>query len=124
MAGNLKIPRSTVLFAATQFKADGDRRRVPAIFPQGLNNRMRDLDASNRRMTELLNALITADGVRPSILSGVKLMRASRPVPRTPVLYEPSIVIVGQGRKRGYLGGSHLHVRRAQLSGAVRADAV
>jgi AraC-like DNA-binding protein len=32
-------------------------------------------------------------------------MRASKPMPRTPVLYEPSIVIVGQGRKRGYLGG-------------------
>ena len=56
-------------------------------------------------MTKLLKALATGDGVRPSILDGVKLMRASRSVPRTPVLYEPSIVIVGQGRKRGYLGG-------------------
>ena len=26
-------------------------------------------------------------------------------MPRTPVLYEPSIVIVGQGCKRAYLGG-------------------
>jgi AraC-like DNA-binding protein len=64
----------------------------------------RELDASNRRMTELLQTLTTGDGIRPTVLEGVKLMRASRPFPRTPVLYEPSIVIVGQGRKRGYVG--------------------
>ena len=56
-------------------------------------------------MTKLLNALATGEGVRPSGLDGVKLMRANHSMPRTPVLYEPSIVIVGQGRKRGYLGG-------------------
>ena len=67
---------------------------------------MRDLQASNRRMTELLRSLATGEGVRPSMLDGVKLMRTDRPLPRTPVLYEPSIVIVGQGRKRGYLGGN------------------
>jgi AraC-like DNA-binding protein len=65
---------------------------------------MRDLQASNQRMTELLNALSTGEGTRPSILDGVQLMRSDRPLPRMPVLYEPSIVIVGQGRKRGYLG--------------------
>jgi AraC-like DNA-binding protein len=31
-------------------------------------------------------------------------MRSNRPMPRMPVLYEPSIVVVCQGRKRGYLG--------------------
>ena len=31
-------------------------------------------------------------------------MRASQPIRRMQVLYEPGIVIVGQGRKRGYLG--------------------
>src|SRR5580704_12821093 len=67
--------------------------------------RKEHLQASNRRMTDLLNALATREGVRPSVLDGVKLMRANHSVPRTPVLYEPSIVIVGQGRKRGYLGG-------------------
>jgi AraC-like DNA-binding protein len=67
--------------------------------------RTRDLEASNRRMTELLKTLAVREGARPSILDGVKLLRANNSVPRTPVLYEPSIVIVGQGRKRGYLGG-------------------
>ncbi len=65
---------------------------------------MRDIEASNRRLTELLNLLVTDEGVHPSELDGVTLMCSSQPMPRRPVLYEPSIVIVGQGRKRGYLG--------------------
>ena len=31
-------------------------------------------------------------------------MRSNRTLKNTPVLYEPSIVIICQGRKRGYLG--------------------
>lgn len=65
---------------------------------------MRDIQASNRRMTELLNGLIRTEGACPSLLDGVMLMRSEHSTPRSPVLYEPSIVIVGQGRKRGYLG--------------------
>jgi AraC-like DNA-binding protein len=63
-----------------------------------------ELETANRRMTSLLGALATKEGVHPSALDGVHLMRASRSIPRTQVLYEPGIVIVGQGRKRGYLG--------------------
>jgi AraC-like DNA-binding protein len=66
---------------------------------------MRDIQVSNRRMTELLNSMAKVEGSSPTILDGVRLMRASRPLPRTPVLYEPGIIIIGQGRKRGYLGG-------------------
>jgi len=62
------------------------------------------LQAANLRMTALLNALARRDGIHPTAVEGVKLMRMSRPLPRSPVLYEPGIVIVGQGRKRGYLG--------------------
>ena len=36
-------------------------------------------------------------------------MRADRPLGRTPVLYEPSIVIVCQGHKRGYLANRIYH---------------
>jgi AraC-like DNA-binding protein len=62
------------------------------------------LSESNRRMTALLESLTTREGVQPTTLEEVNLMRASRSFPRKPVLYEPGIVIVGQGRKRGYLG--------------------
>ena len=63
------------------------------------------MDALNRRMTELLADLTTGEGIRPSILEGVSLMRAERYRPPTPVLYESSIVVIAQGRKKGYLGG-------------------
>jgi hypothetical protein len=55
-------------------------------------------------MTALLGDLATLEGVHPTALDGVQLMRASQPIPRIQVLYEPGIVIVGQRRKRGYLG--------------------
>jgi AraC-like DNA-binding protein len=62
------------------------------------------MQALRDRMTTLLRGLAIREGIHPTILEGVQLMRANRPLARTPVLYEPGIVIVGQGRKRGYLG--------------------
>ncbi len=62
------------------------------------------LAENQKRMTALLETLSAGEGVRPSILDGVKLLRLDTPTPRTPVLYEPSIVIVGRGRKKGYIG--------------------
>jgi hypothetical protein len=44
------------------------------------------------------------EGVTLSAIDGVRFMRANGPLARTPVLYDPSIVIVCQGRKRGFLG--------------------
>jgi AraC-like DNA-binding protein len=56
-------------------------------------------------MVELLSELAVAEGFTQSPLKGVKFIRSERCVPRTPIVYEPSIVIVAQGRKTGYLGG-------------------
>jgi AraC-like DNA-binding protein len=56
------------------------------------------------RMVELMNVLAPTEGLTYPALDGVKLMRASRPIARSPVLYEPCIVIVCQGRKTGFLG--------------------
>ncbi len=72
--------------------------------PDVLSTATPELLAANRRMTTLLSSLAIRNGIHPTILSGVQLMRVSQSLPRMPVLYEPSIVIVGQGRKRGYLG--------------------
>jgi AraC-like DNA-binding protein len=55
-------------------------------------------------MTSLLGSLAHLEGVHPTILDDVYLLRANTSCPRMPVLYEPSIVIVGQGRKIGFLG--------------------
>lgn len=55
-------------------------------------------------MISLLEKLAPNDGYTQSALENVRLMRSDRPLGRTPVLYEPSIVIVCQGRKLGFLG--------------------
>ncbi len=61
-------------------------------------------DTQQRRVTELLAALTPNEGISASALDGVRLLRANHAKPRSPVMYEPSIVIVCQGRKRGFLG--------------------
>jgi AraC-like DNA-binding protein len=56
------------------------------------------------RMVTLMARLAPLEGYNLSALPDVRFLRANRPLTRTPVLYEPGIVIVGQGRKRGFLG--------------------
>jgi AraC-like DNA-binding protein len=60
--------------------------------------------ATQARVIELFGQLAPAEGITLSDLDGVKFMRTNRSRPRMPVMYEPSIVIVCQGRKRGFLG--------------------
>ena len=62
------------------------------------------LAATNSRLADLLKPLIKSEGLSQSALDAVRFMRASRPVPRAPVIYDPSIVIIAQGRKCGYVG--------------------
>ncbi len=54
-------------------------------------------------MATLIRRLAPQEGYTRSLLDGVRLMRSNRPLGRTPVLYDPGIVIVCQGHKRGYL---------------------
>jgi hypothetical protein len=57
-----------------------------------------------QRLAGLLEALTPPDGIHPTAIAGVDLWRASAPVARHPVVYQPKIVFVAQGCKRGYLG--------------------
>jgi AraC-like DNA-binding protein len=61
------------------------------------------LDAQ-QRMVDLLQVLAPEEGYTLTALPGVRLLRSNRALSRTPVLYDPGIVIVCQGVKRGYLG--------------------
>ena len=61
-------------------------------------------DSSQRRLVDLFDLLAPKPGMTRSSFEGVNLLRANSPMPRMPVMYEPSIVIVCQGRKRGFLG--------------------
>src|SRR3954453_463227 len=53
----------------------------------------------------LLGGIATEEGLRPTRIDGVHVFRGSQSVPRAPMVYRPHIIIVGQGRKRAYLGG-------------------
>ena len=64
-----------------------------------------DRSPTQARMIDLLSQLSQGQGFSPSRIPGVKFMRSTRYVPLSPVSYEPSIVIIAQGRKRGVLGG-------------------
>ncbi len=44
-------------------------------------------------------------GVAPTGIPGATFFWNDTPVPRSPLLYEPGMVIIGRGRKVGYLGG-------------------
>lgn len=65
----------------------------------------RTMPQAQARMVERLQALAVEEGYTLTALPGVRLLRSDRPLARTPVLYDPGIVIVCQGVKRGYLGG-------------------
>lgn len=55
-------------------------------------------------LAPLVLALAPDEGYNLTALPSVRLLRSNRPLARTPVLYDPGIVIVCQGRKRGYFG--------------------
>jgi len=60
---------------------------------------------SRERLAELLGDIAVEEGLRPTTIDGVHVFRGSTSIPRAPMVYRPHIIIVGQGRKRAYLGG-------------------
>ena len=61
---------------------------------------------NRKRLASLLGEVAVHEGMHPTPVEGVRGGSAvSEPLPRAPVVYQPKIVIVGQGRKRAYLGG-------------------
>lgn len=59
---------------------------------------------AQQEMVGLLKALAPKEGYNLTALDDVRILRSDRPLSRTPVLYDPGIVIVCQGRKRGFFG--------------------
>ena len=73
-----------------------------------------------QRLLTLLGELAPEEGYNLTALPDVRLLRSDRPLARTPVLYDPGIVIVCQGRKRGYFGGEvYLYDEQHYLAVAV-----
>jgi AraC-like DNA-binding protein len=55
-------------------------------------------------MIKLLNQLIEAELFTESKLPGVQFFMCRKHIPRSPLVYNPGLFIVAQGRKIGYLG--------------------
>ncbi len=71
-------------------------------------------------MVALLRALAPDEGYNLTALPSVRILRSNRALSRTPVLYDPGIVIVCQGRKRGYFGDQlYLYDERHYLAVSV-----
>lgn len=59
---------------------------------------------AQQKLVSMLLTLAPEEGYSQTPLPNVRILRSDRPLSRTPVLYDPGIVIVCQGRKRGYFG--------------------
>lgn len=57
-----------------------------------------------QKIVRLLKELAPQEGYNLTALPDVRILRSDRPLARTPVLYDPGIVIVCQGSKRGFFG--------------------
>ncbi|WIX31867.1 AraC family transcriptional regulator [Salinicola sp. JS01] len=62
-------------------------------------------DAQQQAIVALLERLAPDEGYNLTALPDVRFLRSNRPLASTPVLYDPGIVIVCQGQKRGFFGG-------------------
>lgn len=65
---------------------------------------MRVKSNSRKRLAALLDEVAVDEGIHPTPVDGVLVARNTEPRPRTPAIYEPMIVFIGQGRKRAHLG--------------------
>ncbi|AXF25736.1 AraC family transcriptional regulator [Burkholderia pyrrocinia] len=74
--------------------AESTSARSPSLSPR-----------NRKRLVTLLRALAPDEGYNLTALPSVRVLRSNRALSRTPVLYDPGIVIVCQGCKRGYFGG-------------------
>jgi AraC-like DNA-binding protein len=56
------------------------------------------------KLVDILSRHVPADGIHPSPIPGVSLVRSGSPTMPMPVVYEPTLCLVAQGRKQAMLG--------------------
>src|SRR3954463_15484361 len=66
---------------------------------------MDELAKNGERRAGLPGEIAVEEGLQPTRIEGVHVFKGSKSVPRAPMVYRPHIIVVGQGRKRAYLGG-------------------
>ncbi|WP_447893880.1 AraC family transcriptional regulator N-terminal domain-containing protein [Vreelandella sp. GE22] len=65
--------------------------------------------APSSPLARLIEPLVRHEGFNASRLDQVSLLYLPRRQARTPLMYEPSLIIIAQGRKTGYLGDREIH---------------
>lgn len=65
-----------------------------------------DRDSICARLAQQVIGLLTDNADALSPVPDIRLLYANRYIARTPVMYQPAIVILFQGKKTGYLGSS------------------
>ena len=58
------------------------------------------------KLGQLVGELASEPGITETALPNLIVARLTEPMPRTPVVYQPSLCVVAQGRKQAYLGDS------------------
>lgn len=76
-----------------------------AIVPDCVRGLRDAREKRQSRMVALLKQLAPGEGYTLTALPHVRFLRSDRPLASTPVLYEPGIVFVCQGSKRGFWAG-------------------
>ena len=61
-------------------------------------------EQAQTELARLATRLAPMEGLNATLLQDVTLLRRSKSIPRSPVLHEPSLVFVVQGRKRVFVG--------------------
>ena len=76
----------------------------PLVPPVVADEELPNLDRQQAELAALATRLTPAEGVHGSAIPGLMLIRADLPTMPTPSLYDPSLCIVVQGRKRALVG--------------------
>lgn len=66
-------------------------------------------DAKRSQIVDLIDKYYEEEGVRPTVIPGVHCLKMGKPGDRMPTVYQPSLCIIVQGKKRVLLGDEILH---------------
>lgn len=71
---------------------------------------------SKQQIKQLIQSRVHQDGLTETGLKGVRLFRASAPIPCAPAVYEPSVIAIVSGHKEAVLEGKrHIYDSRRYL---------
>ncbi|YCO02001.1 AraC family transcriptional regulator [Vibrio sp. VNB-15] len=67
-----------------------------------------------QRIKELVESLITKDGMQETGIKGVSLFKVTNTMPCAPAVYEPTVIVILSGKKEAVLDGDHYIYDKSQ----------